>query len=72
MKKVFILLVASFLGGGSFGEVLSNGPANGNAYTCQVYDCTCISVPIEMVFVQGGSLPAARSSNGLAIALMYL
>jgi formylglycine-generating enzyme required for sulfatase activity len=54
MKKVFILLGFALLGGGSSGEVLSNAPANGNAYTCPVY--SCVSISVDMVFVQGGTL----------------
>jgi formylglycine-generating enzyme required for sulfatase activity len=54
MKKVFILLGAAFLAGGAFGEVLSNAPANGNAYTCPAY--SCVSISVEMVFVKGGTL----------------
>jgi formylglycine-generating enzyme required for sulfatase activity len=69
MKKVFILLGFALLGGGSFGEVLSNGPTNGptngNAYECRVYDGTK-SVPVEMVFVAGGTL---ANSGGTAIAV---
>jgi formylglycine-generating enzyme required for sulfatase activity len=63
MKKVFILLGGALLAEGAFGEVLSNALTNG----ATVYSCT--SVPIEMVLVQGGSLPADRSSTGVAIAV---
>jgi formylglycine-generating enzyme required for sulfatase activity len=60
MKKVFILLGATLLAGSAFGEVLSNGPTNG----ATVYSCT--SVPIEMVFVKGGTL---ANSGGTSIAV---
>jgi formylglycine-generating enzyme required for sulfatase activity len=72
MKKVFILLGFALLGGGSFGEVLSNGPANGNAYECRVYHCNCISVPIEMVFVQGGTLQNKNTSGTRAVGSFYI
>jgi formylglycine-generating enzyme required for sulfatase activity len=71
MKKVFILLGFALLGGGAFGEVLSNGPANGNAYGCQVYGCK--SVLIEMVFVEGGTLSSSNSGlNGKAVGSFYI
>jgi formylglycine-generating enzyme required for sulfatase activity len=59
MKKVFILLGVALLAGNTFGEVLSNGPTNGSKYTCQAY--SCISIPVEMVFVQGGMLSSSNS-----------
>jgi formylglycine-generating enzyme required for sulfatase activity len=72
MKKVFILLGAALLGGGAFGEVLSNGPANGNGYECRVYDGTK-SVLVEMVFVEGGTLSSSNSGlNGKAVGSFYI
>jgi formylglycine-generating enzyme required for sulfatase activity len=70
MKKVFILLVASLLGGGSFGEDLSNAPANGTAYRCQIYDCT--SIPVDMVFVKGGTLQNKNTSGTIAVGDFYI
>jgi formylglycine-generating enzyme required for sulfatase activity len=71
MKKVFILLGFALLSGGSSGEVLSNGPANGNVYECRVYDGTT-SVPIEMVFVQGGTLQNKNTSGAIAVGDFYI
>jgi formylglycine-generating enzyme required for sulfatase activity len=56
------LLGAVLLDEGASGEELSNAPANGTAYTCQIYSCTGVSV--EMVFVKGGTL---ANSKGTAI-----
>jgi formylglycine-generating enzyme required for sulfatase activity len=70
MKKVFILLGFALLGGGAFGEVLSNAPANGYAYTCPVY--TCITLPIEMVFVQGGTLQNKNTSDAITVQDFYI
>jgi formylglycine-generating enzyme required for sulfatase activity len=70
MKKVFILLGFALLGGGSSGEVLSNGPLNGNAYTCPAY--SCVSISVEMVFVQGGTLQNKNTNGTIAVGDFYI